>query len=192
MHVPPDLAITTGRCVLRAPCEADLPHVFSATRVPGFNDGLALGPHETMDDLRRVLARNLQGWRMGRAFVFTVEKSDGGGFVGRVLLRQTGEDGLWALAFWTHPDEQGHGYATEAARAVLAFGFDKLGAREIEACHLVTNLASRRVLDKLGFREDAYLERGLPGRDGGWLPGFRMVLACDAFSAPASSPAGNP
>lgn len=176
MNIPPDHTLATDRCILRAPSEADLPHVFSATRAAGFNDGLTFSGEETMDDLRRMLARNLQGWRMGRAFVFTIERRDTGGFVGRVVLRPAGGDGLWALAFWTHPDEQGRGYMTEAARAAIAFGFDTLGAQEIEACHVVSNAASRRVLDKLDFKEDCHLEKGLL-KDGAWLPGVRMVIA---------------
>lgn len=191
MMITTDHAITTERCVLRAPSEADLPHVFSATRVPGFNDGLTFRGDETMDDLRRMLQRNLQGWRMGRAFVFTIERRDTGGFVGRVVLRPAETPGRWALAFWTHPDEQGRGYMTEAARAALVFGFDALGAREIEASHVVSNAASRRVLDKLGFREEARLEEGLL-KDGAWLPGVRMVAGREDLSGPASSQAGSP
>ena len=54
-----------------------------------------------------------------------------------------------AAAHW------GHGYATEAARAVLAFGFERLGLPEIVAFTTVANARSRRVMDKLGMRRAA-------------------------------------
>jgi len=54
----------------------------------------------------------------------------------------------WRLAreYW------GHGYATEAARAVLEFGFGRLGLEEIVAFTVPANTRSRRVMEKLGMR----------------------------------------
>jgi RimJ/RimL family protein N-acetyltransferase len=54
----------------------------------------------------------------------------------------------WRLAaeFW------GRGYATEAARAVLAYGFERLGLPEIVSFTTVANARSRRVMEKLGMR----------------------------------------
>jgi ribosomal-protein-alanine N-acetyltransferase len=45
----------------------------------------------------------------------------------------------------------GHGYATEAARAALAFGFDALGLHEIVALTAPDNLRSRRVMERIGM-----------------------------------------
>jgi ribosomal-protein-alanine N-acetyltransferase len=47
----------------------------------------------------------------------------------------------------------GHGYATESARASIAYGFDEVGLDRIVAVALETNAASRRVLEKCGLRE---------------------------------------
>src|SRR5579863_1507201 len=53
----------------------------------------------------------------------------------------------WRLArpYW------GRGYATEAARAALDYGFDRLGLDEIVAYTAPTNLRSRRVMQRLGM-----------------------------------------
>jgi ribosomal-protein-alanine N-acetyltransferase len=48
----------------------------------------------------------------------------------------------------------GHGYATEAARASLRFGFDQLGLPEIVAFTVPANLRSRRVMERLGMQRD--------------------------------------
>lgn len=48
----------------------------------------------------------------------------------------------------------GRGYAPEAARAALAFGFDRLGLDEIISFTAVTNARSRRVMDKIGLVRD--------------------------------------
>lgn len=56
----------------------------------------------------------------------------------------------WRLAFahW------GHGYATEAARAALAFGFERLGLEEIVSFTVPKNAPSRHVMEKLGMTRD--------------------------------------
>jgi RimJ/RimL family protein N-acetyltransferase len=53
----------------------------------------------------------------------------------------------WRLA----AEHWGRGYATEAARAVLALGFETLGAREIVSFTVPENLRSRRVMEKIGM-----------------------------------------
>jgi len=57
----------------------------------------------------------------------------------------------WRLGFahW------GRGYATEAARAALAYGFETLGYDEIVAFTVPDNRRSRRVMEKLGMSRDA-------------------------------------
>jgi RimJ/RimL family protein N-acetyltransferase len=53
----------------------------------------------------------------------------------------------WRLA----AEHWGHGYATEGARAALAFGFDTLGLQEVLSFTVPGNVRSRRVMEKLGM-----------------------------------------
>jgi RimJ/RimL family protein N-acetyltransferase len=57
----------------------------------------------------------------------------------------------WRLArpFW------GQGYATEGARAALAYGFEQLGLAEIVSFTVIDNHRSRRVMERLGMRHDS-------------------------------------
>lgn len=61
------------------------------------------------------------------------------------------ETGNWELGYWLAPDHWGRGLATEAARALVVFGFEKLGAEALNSGHFVDNPASGRVLEKAGF-----------------------------------------
>jgi RimJ/RimL family protein N-acetyltransferase len=56
----------------------------------------------------------------------------------------------WRLAaeYW------GQGYATEGARAALAFGFEELKLDEILSFTVPANVRSRRVMEKIGMRRD--------------------------------------
>jgi RimJ/RimL family protein N-acetyltransferase len=66
-----------------------------------------------------------------------------------------------AAAYW------GHGYATEGARAAVAFGFEALGLREIVSFTVPENLRSRRVMERIGMTHDPaddFDHPGVPGR----------------------------
>lgn len=73
------------------------------------------------------------------------------GAIGLAISRphSRAELGYWVgLPFWNR------GHATEAARAVLRFGFEELELNRIFAQHLVSNPASGRVMQKVGMRHE--------------------------------------
>ena len=71
--------------------------------------------------------------------------------IGTVSLRRYARDRRAELGYWLGQDAWGQGYATEAADALVDFGFSKLGLQRIYAQVLDGNDASCRVLEKLGM-----------------------------------------
>ena len=75
-------------------------------------------------------------------------------------------DGIaWELGFHVRSPLWRRGYATEAARAVIAFAFGDFGANALFAGHHPENATSRRLLERLGFRhthDELYPPTGLP------------------------------
>lgn len=72
----------------------------------------------------------------------------------------------------------GHGYATEAARALVDFGFRELGLHRIYALCCPPNSASAHVMEKLGMRYEGCL------RDNLFARGTFMDTLCFAILAP--------
>ncbi|HEX6619570.1 MAG TPA: GNAT family protein, partial [Solirubrobacteraceae bacterium] len=68
-----------------------------------------------------------------------------------------GESRQGDLGFMLHPDHQGHGYATEAASAMLEFAFGSYDLHRVSASVEPRNAASARVLERLGMRKEAHL-----------------------------------
>jgi RimJ/RimL family protein N-acetyltransferase len=64
------------------------------------------------------------------------------------------------VSYELNPSYWNHGYVSEAASALLEFGFSQLGLLRIWACCIADNMASRRVLEKLGM----HLEKCAPNR----------------------------
>ncbi|WP_232703347.1 GNAT family N-acetyltransferase [Halobacterium wangiae] len=61
------------------------------------------------------------------------------------------------LGYWVAPDEQGQGYATEAAELGVRYAFDDRGLHRVMARVFATNEASRRVLEAVGFEREGTL-----------------------------------
>jgi ribosomal-protein-alanine N-acetyltransferase len=82
----------------------------------------------------------------------------GGGFVGGCGLFPVPDGEDIEVAYRLPHAQWGRGYATEMARAVVAHGFDNLGLARIVGLTWPENVASQRVLEKVGMRRDADAE----------------------------------
>jgi [ribosomal protein S5]-alanine N-acetyltransferase len=165
--IPKDYTIQTSRCLLRIPSAADIPHIFAATRVAGFNDGMVWEPPTKMEELSEPLLNNLLAWEAGTNFTFTMVDRSTGQLVGRISIRQIQQEHVWNIGYWTHPVHQRQGYMTEAAKAILNFGFQKLDAMIIEAGYAVWNIGSRIILERIGMKFVEYLPQGFQKKGNG-------------------------
>ncbi|MEB3268689.1 MAG: GNAT family N-acetyltransferase [Leptolyngbya sp.] len=86
----------------------------------------------------------------GKSVNWAIVRRDGHlcGAMGLGLVR---EFHLAELGYWIGRPFWGQGYCTEAARAVIAYGFDTLGLNRIQATHFADNPASGRVMEKIGM-----------------------------------------
>jgi ribosomal-protein-alanine N-acetyltransferase len=101
---------------------------------------------------RHWVEHRMEWWSLGRGITFAVtlagEPDD---LLGTVSLRRYVRDRRAELGYWLAAPMWRQGFATEAARAVIDFGFRELGLARVYAQVLAGNRASRAVLDKLGM-----------------------------------------
>ena len=102
-------------------------------------------PHRDADHTRKRLEQDLA--RPG-SHLWTVRLREGSA-IG--IVDFMGETRLPGMGYLIHPDHWSQGYATEACRAVLAFGFDQFGFDRAELWIDERNLASQRLARKLDF-----------------------------------------
>lgn len=145
----------------------DIPHIFKASKYPKFTDGMLWEAPETEDELLVPYENNVKAWENDQAYCFTIETSEPIEFVGRIVIRQE-ENGVWDLGFWTHPEQQGHGYMTEVTQRILEFGFLELQAKRIQACHALWNKPSEKVLKKNGMNLIRHIPQGFK-KQGKWI-----------------------
>ena len=112
------------------------------------------------------------------AFVITHEEA---GVIGSVGFNRT-EGDAWEIGYWVDKAVQRKGVATEAARALLAWGEAKFGVTQFVAGHFQDNPASGRVLEKLGFERVGEKQLYSLAR-GGKDPAWRYALGASADAA---------
>lgn len=93
------------------------------------------------------------------------------------------------LGWVLDPSVQGRGLGTEFAAALLGLAFDGLGVRRIEAACFAENLASRRVMEKIGLRLEGVFREESLHRSGRWLDGMSYAMLASERGAPAPAAA---
>jgi ribosomal-protein-serine acetyltransferase len=131
---------------------------------------------------RAFLARARDSWRAGTDRAFTVFID--GEACGHCALDHF--DPLvrsCEIGYWLRSDLCGRGLMTEAAGAVVDYGFDELGVHRIELHAGIGNHASNRIAAKLGFRYEGVLREAGFGADGHFDMNVYGLLATDPRSA---------
>ena len=182
MRRPIDTCLTATRCLLRCVAEDDLEHVWTATRYPGFNDGMRWNPPASKAAIYAAIQHHLRIWANGEEYVWTIRLRADNNFIGRISIRREQGNGIWSIGFWIHPEHWGQGFATEASRAIIDFGFGRLGANKIEAAHAQWNVASQRVLQKLGLNYVGDNPRGFE-KNGQWVAETEYEVDHDSWQS---------
>lgn len=100
----------------------------------------------------RWIAARIAWWAQGRGITLAIARREAPReLLGSVSLRRFVRDRRAELGYWLGADAWGDGVATEAAGALVDFGFAELGLSRIYAHVLEGNVASCRVLEKLGM-----------------------------------------
>ncbi len=85
------------------------------------------------------------------------------------------------LGYIFGPAYGGHGYATEAVTAMVAHAFDRLGVRRITTGCIADNLASVRILEKVGMRREQHGVGDSWHAELGWLDGYTYAVLAETW-----------
>jgi RimJ/RimL family protein N-acetyltransferase len=150
------LPIETGRLRLRPLAFEDHGALHAIHSREDVNRWLYTGPR-TEAQVREMLERKI-AWSRDRGATLAVELLATGELVGQASLNVgPPEHRQGEIGFIVHPDHQGHGYATEAAEAVLALAFDGYELHRVCGRLEARNVASAGVLERLGMRREAHV-----------------------------------
>ncbi len=144
---------TTARLLFRpfAPVDLDLLHreIYSHPQVAG-----ALSPTGvlSLSDTAQILARRLEHWQKHGFGAWALVHQQSQQLIGHCGLHYLASSPEVELTYTIHPNYWRQGLATEAAAAVLDWGFEQLNLPQIVGVTGPDNAASQRVMQKLGMQ----------------------------------------
>lgn len=175
--------LETDRLLIRAPSEADLsamPGLFSDPDIHAYTRSIPY-PY-THDDAVGALERFERLRRAGEAITLFVDLKETGELVGSIgFLNIKGRDEA-EFGYVVGRPWWGRGYATEACRGLLAYGFATLGFGELCAHAMTRNPASSRVLEKIGMRSVGVLPNQCE-KDGEYFDAEGFTLTREEWAA---------
>jgi len=181
-HHDQDATVETARLILRPLQDDDAAGLAAIANDIRIASMLGTMPHPYgLEDARAFLARVAE--MPADAACFAIVRKDSGEVIGTTGYGPAhglpeGAAPETDFGYWLGVDHWGQGFATEAATAAVAHAFTVSGQTLISTDHQVTNPASRRVLEKVGFRPVGTRKRHSLGA-GGWKDTVNMQLTAD-------------
>jgi RimJ/RimL family protein N-acetyltransferase len=163
--------IETGRLIVRDVQEDDIPNLVKQFAEPEARQNILSFQADEIynkNELEKAMA-----WARERRrpyYKLSVELKGGGDLIGCCNLSDAERDGFETSLGWHYGHRfRGNGYATEVARAMLDFAFEFVEVNEVFADCFTGNLASIRIIEKIGM--SSTLNSGLFNIIRGWSYG---------------------
>jgi RimJ/RimL family protein N-acetyltransferase len=132
------------------------------------------------DEIRRRCRRAPARWLLGERTDLIIVDAATGAAAGEIgLFYQEPGTAQAMIGYSMLPAWRGRGYPSRAAALLALWAFAETGIARLIAGALPTNTASQRVLEKAGFRREAYLKSRLPGPDGRRSDDVQFVLLAE-------------
>lgn len=148
--------IETERLILNAITSSDIPQIVEYLQDKVYSDFTSNIPYPyRKEDAEYWLQLAEEAFVKRQGFTFAIRNKDKK-LIGAIGLHDEGSDkaeiGYWiAIPYWNQ------GYVTEAAKAIVDFGFRELKFNKIFATYFPHNPASGKVLEKIGLKKEAIL-----------------------------------
>lgn len=164
--------LTTTRMTLADITEADFVATYAADRDPMVARYVGDGLPESRSFAEYCIYFNgrISSWMNARYRMWVMREHGDDALLGWVMLKPIKDTSHVEVGYRLPQASWGKGYASEATRAVLDYGFNVAGFDEITAVTHPDNTASQHVLSKAGLRRDGTLNYN--GR--GEIPFFRL------------------
>ena len=121
-----------------------------------------LRPDYSLKDAARFVGRSSNEWYSGQRYDFAIVDAMDGNFCGSVGLSQIDRRHRFAnVGFWVRRSRLGQGIATNAVRLIADFGLGELQLLRLEFLVARSNLASQRVVNKVGAKLEGTLRSRL-------------------------------
>ncbi|MFZ5878149.1 MAG: GNAT family N-acetyltransferase [Chloroflexota bacterium] len=154
----PPILVETERLQLRVPRMEDATAIFTGwAQDPEVTHFLTWRPHENIGQTEAMLQNAIAQWEGETRFPYMITLKETGEVIGMIDPRIEGTK--VAIGYVMGRAHQGHGYMTEALRALIDWAFQQPTIYRVYATTDVENVASRRVMEKAGMSCEGVLRK---------------------------------
>ena len=169
------VALHTERLTLTNPTAADVDAITEAAQDPEVPRWTTLPSPYSRRDAEQFIVKAAEWWDAESELTWGIRVDDH--WVGMLGLHRLERGGSAEIGYWMAQPARGHGYLTEACRAVIDFAFeaDGLDLKRLDWRAVVGNVPSARAARALGFRYEGLQRQALSdsrGRYDGWVAGL--------------------
>lgn len=151
--------LTTERLLLNSFQETDIPSLTLYANNDKISEMTSNIPHPyTEKDAEMWIDNTKKGFEKNALYAFAIRLKNSEDFIGGIGLSVNNSYNHAELGYWLGEPFWGKGYATEAAKKVLHFGFNELQLHRIYATHFAHNPASGNILQKIGMKPEGILK----------------------------------
>ncbi|WP_085908418.1 GNAT family N-acetyltransferase [Kiloniella majae] len=172
------LPLETPRLRIRQYCSTDLEPTRQMSQNPELRKWLLSGIYSDKEHEEYVRVSSTADTKD-----FVVEEKATKRVVGEMTFHLWEVKKTWEMGWLILPEFQGKGYASEAAKALLKVGFEKMRLHRIVAMAHPENAASWRVMEKIGMRKEGTYLQSIPKSDGTWWDGVSYAILASEYKA---------
>jgi len=151
--------IETERLVLTELKSVDIPEIVkhaSNKNISDFTLNLPF-PYSEKDAIYWINLAN-QGFKNGTNIIFGIRLKTDNQFIGGISLTIERKFNRAEIGYWIAEPFWRKGYATEATRSIIKYGFDNLDLNKLTSSHLAKNPASGKVMENSGMKKEGELK----------------------------------
>lgn len=166
--------IVTARLIIRSFQKDDWQAVATYTTMPAVMEFIGDGV-DTLEEAKAWVTKNATGEAIrGYALILKADQQ----LIGHMIFHPWFAPQTYEIGWVLHPDYHRRGYASEAAVALLHYGFEEMGLHRIIATCQPENPASYGVMEKIGMRREGHFRQCIHrGGDLWWDEYFYAMLA---------------
>jgi ribosomal-protein-alanine N-acetyltransferase len=146
--------LETGRLVLRAWTLGDAPVMAQLCNNKVIARYTTLPHPYSLEDAEKFIASRAEKFAEKKTLTLAITLRETGEVIGCIGVSGDFSTGVAELGYWIAASSWGKGYCTEAARAMVDYGFRALGLCRIHAGHFGKNQASGKVMKKVGLQQE--------------------------------------
>lgn len=150
--------LETERLVLRELVEGDALDILKCFSNADVLQYYGQNPLTSTEQVKHIIRNFSKNFEDKRGIKWGIELKGKDGIIGSIGFQEWSHEHKRAeLSYALLPDNWGNGYATEAVRKVITYGFKELDLTRIGAVVFIENKASNTLLTKLGFKKEGVL-----------------------------------